>query len=888
MQDIAKKLGDFELATRGALPELLLKLEEVGDAIALQDLVIDTLARDQRVPMALKLLVKFGTDLRAVERHVEASRHFNRCIELARANTLPGELAPCLYRLGSEERSLGAYAEAQRHFEEALALQEEGKKPERVATLRALGVLFENSLNDYGKALDHYGRALAVARETHQPQELVGLMLAVTRVLRARGDYEAALTTAQEAEQLVATASDKDKADVALEIAKIYWYRGNYRRANERQRQGLELSRRARDSFREIQALSLAGLIALNQGELGRAEESINAALTLSRSTGRKEEEAKQLNNLGTVLRQAGRLDEAIAAFRAALAIDEKLGSTEGRAYDLRNLAVALHRKGDVSEAQRAVLEALELSRVIGEQYNQLQALFAAGEILDTMKDLQSRERYEEAAELARKTAVPEVEWRSLYALGRLARRQGDVDRARRLFAQAIEVAERLGRGRPESSEELSRDDLYADGITLEVEGGRAESAFAYIERARSRALLDLLSSRTVELPTEKAKAALALELKTREGLLAAQRDATLAVAGAADRLAAAERQHQAAVDALRKDFPRLARTFTIEPVTLAALQAALPEGVVAISYYLGRERSIALVMRRQEVQARLLPAPRADIEAVVTRIRRGMRAFAPVDEPLAALAQQILEPLADLLRGSDTLVFLPHDALYHVPFAALPLAGRPLIEQGVTSVSPSASVLADQLGRPPSPRPKRVAVLAPAEDLPFARLEAAAVAGGDALLGDSASEAALRATRADAVDIAAHGRLDARDPLATVLELAAVGTDDGQLELHEVFALTDLPPLVTLSACDAAAAEAHGAEWLGLGGAFLTAGARTVVASQSRVSDLAAAVMMKRFYRAARATSTGTALRSAALTVRRYFPHPAHWAGFALIGDFR
>jgi len=44
----------------------------------------------------------------------------------------------------------------------------------------------------------------------------------------------------------------------------------------------------------------------------------------------------------------------------------------------------------------------------------------------------------------------------------------------------------------------------------------------------------------------------------------------------------------------------------------------------------------------------------------------------------------------------------------------------------------------------------------------------------------------------------------------------------------------------------------------------------------------------MKRFYRSARTMPAGAALQTAALTVRRYFRHPAHWASFVLIGDFR
>ena len=66
-----------------------------------------------------------------------------------------------------------------------------------------------------------------------------------------------------------------------------------------------------------------------------------------------------------------------------------------------------------------------------------------------------------------------------------------------------------------------------------------------------------------------------------------------------------------------------------------------------------------------------------------------------------------------------------------------------------------------------------------------------------------------------------------------------------------------------------------------------LASGTQTLVATQDRVSDLAAGVLMKRFYRESD-KGGGAALRAAQLWTRSYFSHPAHWATFALIGDFR
>jgi tetratricopeptide (TPR) repeat protein len=901
---LARTLEKTEVGKRIVLAQIFANLGDLDEAVALQDLVVESFVKAKQRKAAVTVLHLVGANLSKGGRHDDAVIRFERCVELAREAQVTVFEARCLLRLGSEQRALLDYPGAARYYQQAAVLFEKLGSREQIEARRLLGFLFESSLNDYPRALEQFQHALAAAERLGATAEVPALTLAIVRIFRNRGDYEEALTRALAARERLpaipttkqaATMKDKavaaiykQRADVSLEIAKTYWYRGNYRRALEHQTRGLELARAARDSFREIQAVSLAGLIALNQGELGRAERSIRAALHISRATDRDEEVAKQLNNLGTVLREAGRIPEAIELFREALAIDERLGSTEGRAYDLRNLAVALHRQGEQAEALERVTEALELSRSIGEQYNQLRSLFAAGEILETLGDPASQESYEEAAQLAQRAAVPEVEWRSLYALGRRARKGGDLELARQLFDEALAVAERLGRGQAGSSIEHNRDDLYADAIALAVAAGEPERAFRYIEQARSRDLLDVLASRTLELPSPEARAAMGSELRARESVVAARRAVRLGVRDAAEHLAAAEQAARAAADALRSSFPRLARTFIIDPVTSAQLQTVLPGGTVVLSFFVGRQKTTVIATDREGARSFTIGIEADALASRVRRLRESMRAFGAVDTDLAELAGWLLEPLARVLARARVVVVVPHGVLHYLPFAALPVAGEPLLRRVVVATAPSGSALYDQLREPARTPPQRIAVLAPADDLPFARLEAQAIAGEEALVGPAATEAAVRSLHADALDLAAHAHLDPRDPLASAIELHPAGGHDGRLEMREVFALSNLPPLITLSACDSAATEARGSEWLSLGGAFLTAGARTVVASQNRVSDLATAVVMKRFYRNVRRQHAGEALRSAALLAREYFPHPAHWSGFVIMGDYR
>ncbi|HET6346706.1 MAG TPA: CHAT domain-containing protein, partial [Myxococcota bacterium] len=218
----------------------------------------------------------------------------------------------------------------------------------------------------------------------------------------------------------------------------------------------------------------------------------------------------------------------------------------------------------------------------------------------------------------------------------------------------------------------------------------------------------------------------------------------------------------------------------------------------------------------------------------------------------------------------------------------ALPLGERALLAEAAVTQALSGAQLVDTLAQPSQSRPRRIMAAAPSPDLPFARLEARAVASEAPLLGADATLSRLLASRADALDLAAHGTLDGTDPLSSSLWLAPDLQGDGRLELREIFGLPELPALVALSGCDTGSAASATLPWLSLGHAFLSAGARTVLASQTRVSDLASALLMKHFFRHVKNEGAADALRRAALTVRERYPHPAHWASFMVLGDFR
>jgi CHAT domain-containing protein len=93
----------------------------------------------------------------------------------------------------------------------------------------------------------------------------------------------------------------------------------------------------------------------------------------------------------------------------------------------------------------------------------------------------------------------------------------------------------------------------------------------------------------------------------------------------------------------------------------------------------------------------------------------------------------------------------------------------------------------------------------------------------------------------------------------------------------------------VILSGCETGLGPLDGADGvIGLHKAFLAAGARQVISSLWRVSDLGAALLMKHTFRLLAEKPAAVALQAAQNRVRRRFSHPAFWAGFRLEGVAR
>ena len=267
----------------------------------------------------------------------------------------------------------------------------------------------------------------------------------------------------------------------------------------------------------------------------------------------------------------------------------------------------------------------------------------------------------------------------------------------------------------------------------------------------------------------------------------------------------------------------------------------------------------------------------------------------------LNKLYQLLLAPIAPLLpEPVGTITVVPYGPLHKLPFHALHDGLHFLIEKYQVSYLPASSTLSLFATKPmkhgsTDEIQKAPLVLGYSEQgqLSFALEEAKDIAdllGGRCYLEQEATIARLNAEASGSpiIHIATHGESRMDKPNFSFVRLA-----DGQLNAFDAFSLPlEGCELVTLSGCETGLALSGGAdEQLGLGRAFLAAGADALVMSLWTVEDSATDALMQCFYQQLLQGNTKIqALRKAQRHFiqmeRAAWSHPYFWAAFRLVGN--
>lgn len=336
-----------------------------------------------------------------------------------------------------------------------------------------------------------------------------------------------------------------------------------------------------------------------------------------------------------------------------------------------------------------------------------------------------------------------------------------------------------------------------------------------------------------------------------------------------------------------------------------------IPDPGVAILYVIPLEdRTEVLLGHRGQSHRWTSPLTGKQVATLARRFRFNLESdfgsYRFLDEA-EALYDALIRPLQGFLneQGIRHLVFIPDGPLGAIPLAALfdRQRERYLVEDFSVSISPglsltsfeplaaerSAALLfgADEsfLGFPPLPAIKdemaRLGRLYPLHPPRMNReFTAASLADG------------LRDTPANIIHIACHGEFKGKAGESfLVASDRKIQLDDLEQAIRPKKYLGHPVELLCLSACRTAAGDDRAA--LGLAGAAVKSGSRSVLATLWYIDDQSASRIMVDFHRrllAGGGIHKAEALRQAQLAHLREDPiaHPRQWAPFILIGNWK
>ena len=495
--------------------------------------------------------------------------------------------------------------------------------------------------------------------------------------------------------------------------------------------------------------------------------------------------------------------------------------------------------------------------------------------------------------------ALPEIRamgnlyWVALYERGLIDLNGGKRDDAIRLLEQSVGAIET---SRSTISFEAAKigfagdkQVVYGALVGALAGSGNWNEAFIVAERAKARALVDLLAQRRDLAPPPvvddnvRELFARASTVESDVGLPGSE----TAVRGIA--VVAAARTELAAAA------PESASLVSVQQVSIAEIAARVSADETLIDYYRVDDDLYALVLNGTTVTGFKLSAQGLDEE--VHDFRDAIeRRDAHAAERGRPLFDRLIRPLAGDIRGSK-LTISPHGVLHYLPFVALSDGDGYLLDRYSIRSIPSAGTLAYIKTDRPNKTGTLLALGNPdlgdaRFDLPNAQIEAVNVAAlfpeSRALVRSDASKTAIKAlgNGFSMLHFATHGKFNTDDPLSSGLYLATGNEPDGVLTVSDLYTLRWDVDLVTLSACETGLGKvASGDDVIGLTRGFLYAGARSIVASLWEVDDAATEQLMVGFYRNLATHDKREALRLAQIETRATHPQPMYWAAFQIVG---
>jgi CHAT domain-containing protein/uncharacterized protein HemY len=806
-----------------------------------------------------------------------------------------------LLHLGNVHYQKSRFREALASWQKALTIYKKIRdRHGEAASLGYLGIVYE-ALGQYQKAFDFYqeyltivdGSGMRVSPENYiyfrkrQHYWKIPLFILTYRIEARLEELEALLNKAYPAQQPIPQSK----------LRTAYQSLAQYQKEIDFHQQYLAIASEIGDREGEANSLGNLGNAYYSLGEFQLAKDCHQKSLAIASEIGDREGEANSLGNLGNAYYSLGEFQLAKDCHQKSLDIASEIGDRQGKAIAWGNLGNVYQSLGEFQLAKDCHQKSLAIASEIGDRQGEAIAGGNLGNAYDSLGQYQLAINYhKELLTVARERGYSDVEAISLNNLGETRKKINQFPEAEEELWQAIKIWERLREGlddRHKISIFETQIAAYRNLQEVLVAQDKFTAALEISERGRTRAFIELLRQKLSE-PEKGEKAEKITDYLTTYDIqkVAKTQNATLV-------------EYSIVTEEIY--------IWVISPTGDIKFRRANLQPLESLNKSLKNLKEIILKARVSiGIEEKDSNGKKIKLDTLEKEYKQDSQGNFPL---LQLLHEILIAPIADILPKDpeNSVIFIPHYALFLVPFAALQTPqGRYLIEDHTPLTAPSIQVLEtthEQYQRVRD-KPKKALVVAeptlhetfqkdyklkPYEFMKEAGESIARILETRAITGNDATKIAVINAMLETriIHIFAHAideyqnEKEAKVGIPGNIILAPDGENEGALNAGEILDLELNSEIVVLSACSTGKGKITGDGIMGLSRCFILAGVPSLIVSLWNIGAPAAKVLMTQFYQnLTLGKNRAAALRHAMIETKKRFHTPKSWAAFTLIGE--
>ena len=747
-----------------------------------------------------------------LRKHKEARKYYRNALKIDVEVPDFESAADMYFRIGIEHYEDAEYENAIVAFNDALRIAEEYGKPKDFEcdcrNQLASAYFHLGKLDDAQKTFES---ALKFAEELYDDKRKSDIYERLALYYHKIGEFNIALENLNSALKIKENTDNKGQASCYYNIGKVYANIGNNDEAIKNIQKALKLANEANEPIIESDCYNSLGIISLNKGDIMDARKNIDISLAIKQKNNDKAGQSYTLNSLSRIFEEVGDHAKALEYLHDALRFAQDVQDKRGQCLAYVNMGQPYIESGRLTDAIEVLKKGLNLCEEINDQ------------------DLKR------IATLDLGICYLESQPKIAYAY----------------FKQSIEITESQGH-------KIMKEDktdfyalkpaLYAYQyiIPLCIRLQKTEEAFDYVERSKSTALFDLLSTISPK-PSHK-------NIKDEDS-----------------------KNEFIQQTNLRPSLNKIQEVISRRKNTALVEYFMAPDKI-----YIFVLAANKLHLKEVDISAKKVLDYLGDFETDMANYPD--RGF--TDNNWLDLSEYLIQPITEYLSTVDFVFFIPHYILHYIPLHTLKLNNQPLIQSHIIVYFPTASLipLYEKKGTGSVKRCLSFGVAFEEEAKEIAKIF-------DTLpytdLSKKETIEILKNNNTDIIHFSCHGHFNYIDPMASAIILY-----DGVLTAREIFSLKLTCELLTVSACETGFNQPKpGDELIGLTRALLYAGAGSVIVSMWKVDAKSTQQLMIEFYRLIKeGKDKATALRESQIRLisNQGYNNPYYWAPFILIGNWK